>query len=180
MYFELYWRGYRFRTWKAPRFRIWLCKPVIGFKDKTSLYFIFMILTRGQKEVQWSSKSEPYQWGLANSTRIDCQSTVDSNIGLQILCLTLMLMRGFFRKSLLTCILYFTAKVILRRLYHCCIPMHTGLCQMTFSAWNLQNALPVKLHSWSVEGFFEGSFVHTCLGALNCSTLVSPKGCVSP
>ena len=88
-------------------------------------------------------------------------------------------MRGFFRKSLLTCILYLTAKVILRRLYHCCIPMHTGLCQMTFSAWNLQNALPVKLHSWSVEGSFEGSFVHTCFGALNCSTLVSTKGCVS-
>ena len=49
---------------------------------------------------------------------------------------------------------------------------------MTISE-NLQNALPVKLHSWSVEGSFEGSFVHTCFGALNCSTLVSTKGCVS-
>ena len=45
--------------------------------------------------------------------------------------------------------------------------------------WNLQNAaLPVKLHSWSVDDSFEGSFVHTCFGAFNCSTLVSPKGCV--
>lgn len=38
----------------------------------------------------------------------------------------------------------------------------------------------MKFHSWSVEGSFERSFVHTCIGALNCSSPASLKSCVSP
>ena len=109
-----------------------------------------------------------------NSAWIDCQSTVDGNIGLRILCLMRTLMQGYFKVASK---LHFVldcksnpAPII------CCISRWPVTND---NQWNLQNALPVKLHSWSVEGFFERSFVHTCSVALDCSTLVSPKGCVS-
>ena len=44
----------------------------------------------------------------------------------------------------------------------------------------MQNALPSKFHPWSIEDSFEQSFGQTCIGALDCSTLASPKSSVSP